>query len=304
MYFLKRLAGLVPLIVVITLLAFLLAWVAPGGPFDRERAPASPEIERALKAKYHLDEPVLQQYGRWLVGAAQGDLGPSLKYRNHTVAEILAQGLPVSMALGALAFGLAMGLGFPLGVWMALRRGSLTDFGLGFGALLAVCVPGFVVGPLLVVLFGIHWRWFPVALWGSPWHAVLPVLALGLFFAGKVARLARESMSTVLQQEFILTARAKGVTDSMLLWRHALKPASLPVVSFSGPMLADLLTGSFVIESVFQIPGIGVFLVNSSLNKDYPMLVGLVLVYATLLLLLNLLVDLSYRWLDPRVKHE
>jgi oligopeptide transport system permease protein len=155
-----------------------------------------------------------------------------------------------------------------------------------------------------VVLFGIHWRWFPVALWGSPWHAVLPVLALGLFFAGKVARLARESMSTVLQQEFILTARAKGVTDSMLLWRHALKPALLPVVSFSGPMLADLLTGSFVIESVFQIPGIGVFLVNSSLNKDHMMLVGLVLVYATLLLLLNLLVDLSYRWLDPRVKHE
>jgi oligopeptide transport system permease protein len=304
MYFLKRLAGLVPLLLLITLLAFLLVRVAPGGPFDRERAPASPEIERALQAKYHLDEPLWKQYGRWLGGLLQGDFGPSFKYRNHTVTEIIAQGLPISMTLGALAFCFAIGLGVPLGVWMALRRGSLTDFGLGFAALLAVCVPGFVVAPLLVVGFAIHWRWFPVALWGSPWHAVLPTLALGLFFAGKVSRLARESMTTVLQQEFILTARAKGATESMLLWRHALKPSLLPVVSFSGPMLADLLTGSFVIENLFQLPGIGVFLVNSSLNRDYPMVVGLVVVYATLLLVLNLMVDLSYRGLDPRVKHE
>ncbi|HEY6170463.1 MAG TPA: ABC transporter permease [Verrucomicrobiae bacterium] len=304
MYFLKRLLALIPLLLVITFLAFVLVRVAPGGPFDKERAPASPEIERALKAKYHLDEPVLKQYARWLRDLLRGDFGASLKYRNHNVTDIILQGLPVSMALGALAFCFAMGIGIPSGVWMAVRRGEAADYSVGLLTILAVCVPGFVVGPLLVMQLAITWRVFPVALWATPWHAVLPTAALGLFFAGKVARLMRESTTTVLQQEFILTARAKGVGDSRLLLRHALKPALLPVVSFAGPMAADLLTGSFVIENLFQIPGIGVFLVNSSLNRDYPMVVGLVVLYAVLLLMLNLVVDASYRWLDPRVKYE
>ena len=205
-------------------------------------------------------------------------------------------------ALGALAFGFALGVGIPAGVWMAVRRGRTEDYSLGLFTMLAVCVPGFVIGPALIMQLAVQWRWFPVALWATPWHVVLPTVALGLFFAGKVSRLMRESMTEVLQKEFIMTARAKGLTDTAILLKHALKPALLPVISYSGPMLADLLTGSFVIENIFQIPGIGVFLVNSSLNRDYPMVVGLVVLYAALLLVLNLLVDLAYTHIDKRVK--
>ncbi len=300
-YFLKRLAFLVPLLLVISFLAFLLVRVAPGGPFDKDRAPASPEIERNLKAKYHLDEPLLRQYARFLGGLAQGDFGPSLKYRNHDVTDLILQGLPVSLALGWLAFGFALGLGIPWGVFLAVRRGQLADFGWGLLALLAVCVPGFVVGPLLVMGLAVWWQWFPVALWESARHAILPTITLGLFFAGKIARLMRESMTATLQAGFITAARAKGLGEGAILFRHALRLAVLPVVSYSGPMLADLLTGSFVVENIFQLPGVGVFLVNSSLNRDYTMVVGLVLLYAALLLVLNLLVDVAYVLLDRRV---
>jgi oligopeptide transport system permease protein len=304
MYFLKRLLTLVPLVMLVTLLAFVLVRVSPGGPFDKERAPASPEIETQLNAKYHLDEPMWRQYLRFLGGAIRGDLGPSLKYRNHNVSEILRQGLPVSAMLGTLAFGFAMGLGIPWGVFMAVRRGEAGDHTAGFLALLAVCVPGFVIGPMLVMVLAIKLDWFPVALWASPWHAVLPTLALGLFYAGKISRLLRESMSALLHSEFITAARARGVGTTALLMKHALRVAILPVVSYSGPMLADLLTGSFVIENLFQIPGIGVFLVNSLQNRDYPMTAGLVMMFAVLLLTLNLLVDLLYVKLDRRVKLE
>lgn len=304
MYFLRRLLFLIPLLLVITFLAFVLVRVAPGGPFDKERAPASPEIERQLKARYHLDENVFKQYVRFLGGLAHGDFGPSLKYRNHNVTDIITQGLPVSVSLGTLAFLFSLGVGIPCGVWMALRRGDAVDFGLGFVALLAVCVPGFVIGPLLIMSLAIHWQWFPVGLWATPWHAVLPTIALGAFFAGKVSRLTRESMTTTLQMEFITAARAKGMTEARMLLRHALRSAILPVLSFSGPMLADLLTGSFVVENLFQIPGLGAFLVNSSLNRDYPMVVGLVLLYAGLLLVLNLAVDFSYALLDRRVRFQ
>ena len=304
MYFLKRLLFLIPLLLVISFLAFLLMHAAPGGPFDRERAPASPEIERAIQAKYHLDEPVLKQYGRYLGGLVQGDLGPSLKYRNHNVADIIRQALPVSFTLGSLAFGLAIGLGIPWGVWMAVRRGRWGDYFWGLLALLFVCVPALVLGPLFVLIFAVHWQLFPVALWESARHAVLPTLTLGLFFAARVARLMRESMTTTLQAEFIMAARAKGVSESAILLKHALRLAVLPVVSYSGPMLADLLTGSFVVENVFQIPGLGGFFINSSFNKDLTMLMGLVLLYAALLVVLNLLVDLLYQVLDRRVKYE
>jgi len=304
MYFLKRLAFLPPLLLVIAFLAFVLVRVAPGGPFDKERKPASPEIERALLARYHLDEPILKQFGRFLGGLAQGDFGASLKYRNHTVSDIIAQALPVSMELGALAFLFALGFGLPAGVIAAMGRGRWTDYSLSFLALLAVCVPGFVAGPLLVLLFAIHWQVFPVVLWGGVMNAVLPTVSLGLYFAGKVARLTREGMLEVLQMDFITAARAKGLSETQILLRHALRLAILPVVSYSGPMLADLLTGSFVVENLFQIPGIGVFMVNSALSRDYTMVVGLVLLYAILLLLLNLIVDAAYTVLDPRVRHE
>ena len=304
MYFFKRLLFVVPLLLVISALAFVLVRLAPGGPFDGERAPASPEIERALKAKYHLDEPVWKQYFRYLGDLAHGDFGVSLKYRNHTVNDIIAQGLPVSMLLGALAFGFAMGVGLPVGFFTAARRGRWPDYAGSFLATLVVCVPGFVVAPLLILLFSIKWKLLPVGLWETPWHMILPTIALGLFFAGKVARLFREGMLNAMQSEFITAARAKGLGENRLLLKHAFRIAVLPVVSYSGPMLADLLTGSFVIENIFQIPGIGVFLVNSSLNRDYTVVVGLSLLYATLLIVLNLIVDFAYTRLDPRVKYE
>jgi len=304
MYFLKRLAFLPGLMLLISFLAFVLVRWAPGGPFDRERKPASPEIERALQARYHLDEPVVKQYVRFLRGLVRGDFGASLKYRNHTVADIIAQGLPVSLTLGLLAFGFALGVGVPAGFYSAMWRGKWRDYGISLLTLLAVCVPGFVVGPILVMVLAVRWGVFPPALWETPRHVVLPTLSLGLYFAGKVARLLREGMGQTMQMEFINTARAKGLSETAVLLKHALRLAILPVVSYAGPMLADLLTGSFVVENLFQIPGIGVFLVNSSLSRDYPMVVGLVLLYALLLLVLNLVVDLGYRLLDPRVRYE
>jgi oligopeptide transport system permease protein len=288
----------------ISLLAFLLVRAAPGGPFDRERKPASPEIERRLQAKYHLDEPMWRQYLRFLGDLAHGDFGVSLKYRSHTVNQIILQALPVSACLGTLAFGLAMGVGLPLGYLTAVRRGHPEDYAGSLGAVLMVCIPSFVVGPLLVMLFAIKWRLVPVALWGSFRHAILPVVALGLYFSGRVARLMREGMLNTLHSEFITTARAKGLSETALLLKHALPLAVLPVVSYAGPLLADLLTGSFVIETLFQIPGLGTFFVNGSLNRDYTLVVGLVMLYAALLILLNLMVDLAYVLLDPRVKYD
>jgi oligopeptide transport system permease protein len=304
MYFLKRLFSLIPLLLVISFLAFVLVRLAPGGPFDRERKPASPEIERQLQAKYQLDQPIWKQYVAYLGGLAHGDFGPSLKYRNHTVTDIIAQALPVSMLLGGLAFGFAMGVGIPVGYYTAVKRGRWEDYAGSLFAILMVCVPGFVIAPLLVMGFAIHWRVLPVALWGSPWHAILPVAALGLFFSGRIARLMREGMLNTMQSEFVTAARAKGLSEHTLLIKHAFRLAVLPVVSYSGPLLADLLTGSFVIETIFQIPGIGVFIVNGSLNRDYTMVVGLVIMYAALLVVLNLLVDFAYTLLDPRVKYE
>ena len=304
MYFVRRLIGMIPLLLVISLLSFVLVHIAPGGPFDKERAPASPEIKRNIEAKYHLNEPLWKQYARYLGDLLHGDFGPSLKYRNHSVNDIIRQGLPVSLVLGLLAFCFAEGIGIPLGFYTAVRHGKLGDHIGSFFALLAVCIPGFVIGPLLVMGFAIHWRLLPSALWETPLHAILPTIALGLYFAGKIARLMREGMLGVVHSEFIATARSKGLSELMILVKHALRLAILPVVSYSGPLLADLLTGSFVVENIFHIPGIGVFLVNSSLNRDYTMVVGLVVLYAALLLVLNLLVDLSYSLLDPRVRYD
>ena len=320
MYFLRRLIISIPVLLVISFLSFVLLHLAPGGPFDRERKPASPEVERNIKRKFHQDEPFMKQYLRYLGvgydrdeqgkihwfegGLIRGDFGPSYIYRNHTVNDIIAQGLPVSLPLGFLAFGFALGVGLPLGFLTAVERGKWMDYAGSFFAILAVCVPGLVLGPVLVVVFAIHFRWFPVALWETPLHAVLPMVALGLYFSGRIARLMREGMLNVMQSEFITAARAKGMSETTLLLKHAVRIAILPVVSYSGPLLADLLTGSFVIESIFQIPGLGTPIVNSSLNRDYPVVVGLVLLYAVLLISLNLLVDLAYMMLDRRVKYE
>lgn len=319
MYLLKRIALMVPLMLAISFLAFGLLHLAPGGPFDKERAPASPEIKRALEAKYHLDEPVWKQYLRYMGvlwektasgwrrvegGMVAGDFGPSLKYRNHTVNDIIAQTLPVSMSLGAAAFCFALGVGIPMGFWTAVRKGHWQDYAGSFLVLLVICVPALVLGPIFVMVFAIQWEWFPVALWAGPRHAVLPTVTLGLYFAGRIARLMREGMLGVMHSEFITAARAKGLSETAVLLRHAFRLAVLPVVSYSGPLFADLLTGSFVVETIFQVPGIGVFMVNGLFNKDYTMVVGLVVVYSLLLLTLNLLVDVAYTFLDPRVRYD
>lgn len=304
MYFLRRLFSLLPLLLIISFLSFVLVRAVPGGPFDRERKPASPEIERQLLARYHLDEPWLKQYSRFLRDLVHGDFGISLQYRNHTVNDIIRQALPVSASLGLLAFGFAMGAGLPIGYYTAARRGHWQDHVGSLLAVLMVCVPAFVVAPLLIMLLGIKWRLLPVALWSSPKHAILPAVALGLYFSGRVARLLREGMLNIITADFITTARAKGLSENALLLKHALPLAMLPVVSYSGPLLADLLTGSFVIETIFQIPGLGAFFVNGSLNRDYTLVVGLVMLYAALLVALNLAVDFVYLLLDPRVRYE
>jgi oligopeptide transport system permease protein len=314
MYFIRRLLWMPPLLLLISFVAFMLVHAAPGGPFDRERKPASPEIERALRAKYHLDEPLLKQYlryvglmwekdaqGRWRHAPASFDV--SLKYRNHTVTDIIAQALPVSLSLGFVAFAFALGIGLPAGFVTAARRGDWTDYTGSLLMLLAVCIPGLVLAPLLIMVFAIKWRLLPAGLWGSPLQLILPVIALGLFFAGKIARLFREGMLNTLSAPFITTARAKGLSEIAVLLKHAFRLGILPVVSYSGPLLADLLTGSFVIETLFQIPGLGLHMVNSSLNADYTLTVGLASFYAALLLVCNLLVDLGYVLLDKRVRY-
>ena len=304
MHFVRRILFAMPLLLVISALAFFLVHLAPGGPFDNERQPASPEIERNIRAKYHLDEPVVRQYVRYLGDLLHGDFGVSLKYRDHSVSDVIAQGLPVSMTLGGLAFAFAMGVGIPLGFFTAARRGGWPDYAGSFMAVLAVCIPSFVIAPVLVLVCAIKLKWLPVALWETPWHMILPAVALGSYFVGKIARILREGMLTAAQSEFVTAARAKGMGEMALLLKHALRIALLPVVSYAGPMLADLLTGSFIVENIFQIPGIGIFFINSMVNRDYTMTLGLALLYAILVIGLNLLVDFAYTVLDPRIKYE
>jgi oligopeptide transport system permease protein len=301
-WFAKRLLGTIPTLLVISFFAFVLVRIAPGGPFDKERRVTSAEVERQLKAKYHLDEPVWRQYMRYLSALVRGDLGPSLKQRNHSVNDILAQGLPISLTLGGLSFFFALALGLPLGLCSAVWRGKPIDHAVSFLTVLLFCIPPLVAGPILIMIFSIKLRWLPVALWDGPAHVVLPMLTLGMYFSGRIARLFREGLREILNAPFVTAARAKGLSESAILWRHILPLAILPVLSYSGPLLADLLTGSFVVENIFQLPGIGLFLVNGSLSRDYPLIVGLVLLYAVILLFLNVFVDAAYSFLDPRVR--
>jgi oligopeptide transport system permease protein len=297
-----RLALIPVLLWMVATLSFFLLRAIPGGPFDRERAPASREAEAALKARYHWDEPLWRQYERYLGNVIRGDLGPSLKYRDHSVNDLLGQTVPVSLSLGAMAFGVAIGLGIPLGALAALKRGGWADYAAAGLTLVGVCVPVFVLGPLLVLVFGLWLGWFPVALWG-PWqNAVLPTLTLGLYFAARVARWMREGMLEVLRSPHVQTARAKGLSETAVILRHVVPVALVPVISYTGPMLADLLTGSFVVENVFQIPGTGAFFINSFFSRDYTMMMGMVLFYSVLLQVLNLMSDLLLRWVDPRIR--
>jgi oligopeptide transport system permease protein len=302
-YILTRLAGAVPTLFVIVTLAFFLIRAAPGGPFDQEQA-LPPEIMANLQRAYGLDQPVWIQYARYLRGLAHGDFGPSFKYKDFSVTELIGQGFPVTLELGCIAMALAMILGILLGTFAALRNRRAADYAAMSLAVVGMAVPPFVVLPFLALLFGIHWHWLPVAGWepGSLRHLVLPVVALSLPPLGVIARLVRASMIEVLSSPFIRTAHAKGLPLHTVIWRHAFRPALLPVAGYLPPAIASIITGSLVVESIAGLPGIGRYMVQGALNRDYTLVMGMVIIYSTLLILMGLVVDVLYAWLDPRVR--
>jgi oligopeptide transport system permease protein len=304
-YALGRLLGIVPTLFAIVTAAFFLMRLAPGGPFDEEQT-VPPEITANLQAAYGLDQPVLVQYGRYLAGLAHGDLGPSFRMKDFSVAELIARGLPVTLTVGLVALALAILLGIPLGLLAARRHNRWLDHAVMGVALVGIAVPNFVVAPLLALVFGVRLGWLPVAGWepGNLRYVLLPAITLALPFIAYIARLTRGSLLEVLQSPYIRTARAKGLSSAVVLRRHALKPTLLPVVSFLGPGTAALLTGSLVVEQVFGLPGVGRYFVQGAINRDYTLVMGMVVFYAVLILLLNLAVDLLYGWLDPRIRHD
>lgn len=282
-------------------LCFVLLRAAPGGPFDTEKA-APPEVRAALEARYRLDRPLVAQYGAWLGDVARGDLGPSFQYPDYTVNQLVAQALPVSLLNGGLALLLALLVGVPLGVWAALRAGAWIDRALMLFAGLGLAVPKFVVAPLLVLLFAVTLQWLPAGGWGEWDNSVLPVIALALPNLAYCARLTRASMLETLGAEYLVAARARGLSEARLLFAHALKPGLLPVVAWLSPALINIVTGSAVVEQVFGIPGMGRYFVQGALNRDYTLVLGVVLVVGALIVAINALVDALRTWLDPRLR--
>jgi oligopeptide transport system permease protein len=302
-YFFTRLAGAIPTLFIIITITFFLMRAAPGGPFDQEQALA-PEIKANLQRAYGLDQPVWTQYGRYLKSLLHGDFGPSFKYKDFTVTELIGQGFPITLQLGAMAIVLALLLGIPLGTFAALRHNSAADTATMSLVVTGIAIPSFVVLPFLALLFGVYLHWLPVSGWesGSLRHAALPVIALALPPLAYVARLTRGSMLEVLQSHYIRTAFAKGLPLHSVIFRHALRPALAPVASYLVPAVASILTGSLVVESIAGLPGIGRYLVQGAINRDYTLVLGMVIIYSTLLIVMGLLVDLLYAWLDPRVR--
>lgn len=282
-------------------LCFVLLRAAPGGPFDTEKS-APPEVQAALAAQYRLDRPLPAQYAAWLGDVMRGDLGPSFQYADYTVNQLVAQALPVSLLNGGLALLLALLCGIPLGVWAALRAGSWLDRGLMLFAGLGLAVPKFVVAPLLVLLFAVTLHWLPAGGWGEWNNIVLPVIALALPNLAYCARLTRASMLDTLGAEYLTAARARGLSETRLLFAHALKPGLLPVIAWLSPALINIVTGSAVVEQVFGIPGMGRYFVQGALNRDYTLVLGVVLVVGALIVAINTLVDALRAWMDPRLR--
>jgi oligopeptide transport system permease protein len=303
-YTISRLLGAIPTILVIITLAFLLLHAAPGGPFDSQKK-IPPEIKANIERKYHLDEPLYKQYLRYLVGILQGDFGPSYQYRGTTVNDIIKQGFPIDIIIGAAALLGALLIGLPIGIISALRRDSAWDHGPMALSMIGISIPVFVIAPLFILVFAIQYHWLPAGGWdkGSWREALLPAAALSAPYIAYVARLMRGSMVEVLNSQFILMARAKGVPRHLVVLRHALKPALMPLVSFLGPAIAGVITGSIVIETIFALPGIGRSFVDAALNRDYTLVLGVTILYGVLIVLFNLLADLTYSVLDPRVRY-
>lgn len=302
-YILRRLAVMVPVFFLVVAMVFFMIRFAPGGPFDSERQ-VPPEIMKNLEAKYNLDQPLIVQFGMYLRDLAHFDLGPSFKYANRTVNEIIAESFPVSVELGLLALVWALIIGIGAGMVAALKPNSALDYFPMSFSILGICLPTFVIGPLLVLCFGVWLDWLPVAGWNTWEDRILPSLTLGFAYAAYISRLTRGGFMEVRNQDFVRTARAKGLTEGQILLKHTLKGGLLPVVSYMGPALAGIISGALVTETIFNIPGLGKYFIQSAVNRDYTMVMGTALLYFALIFVANFLVDVAYALLDPRVKYE
>jgi oligopeptide transport system permease protein len=299
----QRLIQTLPVIWVIITVTFFMIRFVPGGPFTAERA-VTPEIMRNLEAHYGLNKPLYRQYLDYCSSILRGDLGPSFKYPTRSVNEIIADKLPVSAELGMWSLAVALGIGLPMGILAAVRRNTWVDYACSSAAMVGICIPTFVLGPLLILLLAIQFGLFNASGWYAPIDRVLPSVTLGCVYAAYVARLTRGGMLEILNQDFIRTARAKGASETRVVLRHALRGGLTPVVSFLGPAIAGVVTGSFVIETIFQIPGIGREFVNSALNRDYTLVLGTVIVYAAFIIAMNLVVDIVLVWMNPKLRFE
>ncbi len=297
----RRLVTIGLTFLVIVTLIFLLLRLTPGGPFDGERA-LPPEVEANLRAAYHLDKPLVEQYGRYLASLLQGDLGPSFRQKDFTVNELVAQGLPVSLMVGACALVLALFLGMLTGTLAALQPGQLIDVALMGLINLGLAIPGIIIAPICVLVFAVLLGWLPAGGVGTPQHYLLPIIAAALPYAAAIARLWRGAVLEALGEPHVLTARAKGLPRSRLLLRHVFPVAAIPLVSWLSPLAAGLLTGTVVVEQVFELPGIGRYFVQAAINRDYTLVMGVALVFAAMILVFNFCVDMAYRLLDPRIR--
>lgn len=300
----NRLLQAIPVLLVVISATFFLVHSAPGGPFSADKA-VPPEVIRALEAQYNLDQPLWQQYISYLGDVLQGDLGPSFKYSGRTVNELIAAGLPATAELAMYAMLVALIIGISAGVVAAMRPNTMQDYLPMSAAMLGICMPSFLLGPILVLVFGIHLEWLPVSGWGDiPGDKILPAITLGTGYAAYIARLSRGGMLEVLSQDYIRTARAKGLSEPLIIFKHALRGGLIPVVAFLGPAFAGLLGGSFVVETIFQIPGLGRFYVQAAFNRDYTMILGMTVFFATLIILFNLLSDMLALWLNPKLRQQ
>lgn len=304
-YIIRRIGQAIPTMLIVITVSFFLMHIAPGGPFDGERQ-LPPEIEANLKAAYHLDEPLWEQYLHYMGELSHGDFGPSFKYKDFSVTDLIMQGFPVSLKLGSWAMIVALVIGLPLGILAAVRRNSVIDYLVMSIALGGIAIPSFVIAPLLALIFGVMLAWLPAGGWGNGGisNMILPVTALAIQQIAAIARLMRASMIEVLGSQYIRTAKAKGLTGREIILRHALRPALLPVLSYLGPAIAAIITGSVVIEQIFGLPGIGRYFVQGALNRDYTLVMGVVIFYAVLIILMNLIVDLLYSVLDPQIRYD
>jgi oligopeptide transport system permease protein len=299
----RRLLQMIPVLFIIATMTFFMLRLAPGGPFDSEKS-VTPEIRKNLESYYGLNKPLYRQYYDYLANVVKGDLGPSFKYPNRTVNELIGESFPISAELGFWSLLVALAVGLPAGIISSLRPNTAMDYIPNSLAMAGICVPNFVLGPLLVLIFALTLGWARVSGWDEPIDRVLPALTLGAAYAAYIARLTRGGMLEILSQDFIRTARAKGASPLRIILKHAMRGGLLPVVSYLGPAVAGLITGSFVVETIFQIPGLGRYFVNAAFNRDYTMVLGAVLFYGALIVVFNLIVDVALVWMNPRLKFE